>query len=79
MSVKYYLIKDGKTERICTCYEKQSVIPNKGDELILSDKDNNYKETTYKVIKRSIEYMFSEKEMDSRPYEVKIYLKEIQK
>ena len=79
MSVKYYLIKDGQTERICTCYKEQSVIPNKGDKLVLSDRDKNYKVTTYKVIKRTIEYMFSEKGMDTRPYEVTIYLKEIQK
>ena len=79
MSVRYYLIKDGQTKQICTCYEEQSIIPNKGDELVLSDRDNNYKETTYKVIKRSIEYMFSMKEMDTKPYEVTIYLKEIQK
>ena len=77
MSVKYYLIKDGQTERICTCYEEQSVIPNKGDELVLVDRDNNYKETSYKVIKRTIEYMFSVKEMDTKPYEVIIYLKEV--
>ena len=79
MSVRYYLIKDGRPERICTCYEEQLVIPNKGDKLVLSDKDNNYKETTYKVTKRTIEYMFSVKEMDTKPYEVSIYLKEIQK
>lgn len=79
MSVRYYLIKDGRTKRICTCYGEQSVIPNKGDELVLSDRDNNYKETTYKVTKRTIEYTFSVKEMDTKPYEVTIYLKEIQK
>ena len=79
MSVRYYLIKDGRPERICTCYEEQLVIPNKGDKLVLSDRDKNYKVTTYKVIKRIIEYMFSEKGMDTKPYEVTIYLKEIQK
>ncbi len=79
MSVRYFLIKNGQTKWICACYKEQLVIPNKGDELVLSDRDKNYKETTYKVIKRTIEYVFSEKEMGSEPYEVIIYLKEIKK
>ena len=79
MYVRFLLDTKEKVELLTTMYEIPSFLPEKGDEIILNDIDNDYKHSTYKVIKRSIEYFFNEKETRKEPYEIKLYLKKIKK
>ena len=81
MSVKFILVENYREKTITTGYfaENSGFIPVKGDEVVLSDRDNEYHEKKYKVIKRVIDFVYSSEksETNHEPYEIKIYLKEI--
>ena len=83
MNVRYIVVENHTEKDIAKANvsHNSEVIPIKGDELILSNKDNHYKEKYYKVIKRVIDIIYSENtsEINSEPYEIKLYIKEIQK
>ena len=80
MCVRFIVIENHKEKCIATGYFSENV-PFKGDELVMSDRDDEYSEKKYKVIKRVIDFVYSSQksETNKEPYEIKLYLKEIKK
>ena len=60
MKVRYIVVKNHTENDIAkvNVSHNSEIIPLKGDDLILSNKDDHYKEKYYKVIKRVIDLIY---------------------